>query len=258
MSCPRVAAARASCRLCRNAGMVAVVAVACPELPPDDDVPRRWTRLLPAWRCPGTLPWRWGRVPACFVQAPRRWWPGWSANYAPEDRFCRSRPARICGRVDLELIRVGTVGLCGRCRAHDWPNLARAVAENVCGHRQGRPRRRSVLRFRAPPGPACGRCGRVGPSPAEPADTSPTSAIAASVRRWRPAGAVGEHKPCFFVADGRPICPACSPRATSACAHCAKPRPPLPVGPKVQCASRAIGPLCLGGEPARDAGTGVA
>ena len=58
----------------------------------------------------------------------------------------------ICKRSGLDLIRSGTVGLCGRCRAHELAEACSACGRKPCSRRQGQRRRRFVLRLRAPPG----------------------------------------------------------------------------------------------------------
>lgn len=141
-----------------------------------------------------------------------------------------------CGRTDRPLVRVGTTGVCPRCRRYQ-------LAEDcsVCG------RRRVVVSrgsdgagrcFACSPRPerACGRCGRVRPiarrGRAGEADICDSC--------FRPPVATcqscGRHKPCNFVAAGRPICASCSPRATTTCVHCGQQRPPSARWPE--------GPVC--------------
>jgi len=141
-----------------------------------------------------------------------------------------------CGRTAKSLIRVGVIGLCGRCRAHQ---LAEACSR--CGRVRvvtARAEKGAALCFACAPRPqrTCGRCGRVGPIAARACGAEPDICNSCFRSPVATCGTCGRDKPCSFVAAGRPVCASCSPRALSVCAHCTKLRP--------ACARWPEGPVC--------------
>lgn len=82
----------------------------------------------------------------------------------------------------------------------------------------------------------CGRCGRVD----EIAIRATATTADICVNCYRPPVAVcqrcGRNRPCYHVAEGRPICASCCPRVDAECAHCGELRPPT--------ARWAEGPVC--------------
>jgi hypothetical protein len=141
-----------------------------------------------------------------------------------------------CQRTGLTLIRVGTVGLCGRCRARQLAEACSACQQvRVVTARLADGR---SLCFACAPRPArtCGRCGRIGPIARRATSVDPDICNSC----FRPPIAIcsscGHAKPCYFAATPRPVCLSCSPRATSVCAHCGQRRPP--------CARWSEGPVC--------------
>jgi hypothetical protein len=234
--CPaghQLAVGVAGCRGCRVEAIIAVVAVACPELARQDIA-----AAVQATVTSGAV----ARDLAVALAAG----PAVVAGGAPPvvGRLVaelRGRGSSLsvpacahCGRVGLSLIRVGVIGLCGRCRAHQLAEACSGCGRVrvVTGRGDSGP-----LCFACAPRPArtCGRCGRPGPIARRAHDGEPDICSC-----FRPlvatCGSCGRHKPCFFVSVGRPLCASCSPRALSTCAHCDKLRPP--------CARWPEGPVC--------------
>ena len=157
---PAGAGASAPCRVCRHASIVAVVAAACPELSAG--------AVSAALDATITSPAVSHDLVVALAAGPdvvRAGAPPVVARLVGELRARGSVlpvPAcAICGRSGLELIRSGTVGLCGRCRSHE-----RAEACSTCGRKRvvvGRAGGGGALCFACAPRPArvCGRCGRV-------------------------------------------------------------------------------------------------
>ena len=81
-------------------------------------------------------------------------------------------------------------------------------------------------RLGAPAERLCGRCGRID----EIAIRATATTADICVNCYRPPIAVcescGRRRPCYHVAEGRPICASCSPRVDAECAHCGQLRPP--------------------------------
>jgi hypothetical protein len=130
-----------------------------------------------------------------------------------------------CGRTGLELIRVGVIGLCGRCRSHQL-----AEACSGCGRVRviyGRDIAGGALCFACAPRPArrCGRCGRVAPIARRARDGEPDICDSC----FRPPAATcskcGHRKPCHFASSDRPICLSCSSWRQLRCSHCGQCRP---------------------------------
>jgi hypothetical protein len=141
-----------------------------------------------------------------------------------------------CRRIGLALIRVGSIGLCGRCRAHQLAEVC-----SSCGRLRvvvGRGSNGEALCFACVPGPArpCGRCGRVLPMAQRATDSKPDICNNCFRLPMATCRSCGRRKPCNFVAAGRPMCASCSPRAVAACAHCKRLRPPSARWPE--------GPVC--------------
>ena len=82
----------------------------------------------------------------------------------------------------------------------------------------------------------CGRCGRID----EIAVRATATTVDICVNCYRlPLAACdgcGRRRPCYHVAEGRPICANCCPRVDAECAHCGQLRPPT--------ARWAEGPIC--------------
>ncbi len=239
---PAGAGASAPCRVCRRASIVAVVAAACPELSAG--------AVSAALDATITSPAVSRDLVVALAAGPdvvRAGAPPVVARLVGELRARGSVlpvPAcAICGRSGLELIRSGTVGLCGRCRSHE-----RAEACSTCGRKRvvvGRAGGGGALCFACAPRPArvCGRCGRVGPIARRAREAEPDVCNSCFRPPVATCGRCGRTKPCNFVAAGTPICASCSPRAVSACAHCGELRPPA--------ARWSEGPVC---EPCYRAG----
>lgn len=141
-----------------------------------------------------------------------------------------------CGRTGRPLIRVGTTGMCPRCRTHQL-----AEACSVCGLVRvvtARAGDGTAMCFACAPRPArpCGRCGRVRPIARRATQGGPDICVSCFRLPVAACGSCGRHRPCTFVAAGAPICASCSPRAVAACAHCGEQRPP--------CARWPEGPVC--------------
>jgi len=141
-----------------------------------------------------------------------------------------------CGRTGRALIRVGTTGLCPRCRAHQL-----AEACSVCGLVRvvtARGADSAAMCFACAPRPArpCGRCGRARPIARRATQDGPDICVSCFRLPAATCGRCGRIRPCTFVAAGTPKCASCSPRAVAACAHCGERRPP--------CARWAEGPVC--------------
>jgi hypothetical protein len=236
--CPvghELAAGVVACRLCRVATITAVVASACPELAVE--------QIAAAVKATITS----GAVARDLVVALADG-PGVLAGGAPPvvGRLVaelRSRGSVLavpacahCGRIAKSLIRVGVIGLCGRCRAHQ---LAEPCSR--CGRVRvvaGRAEKGAALCFACAPRPqrTCGRCGRVGPIAARACGGEPDICNSCFRSPVATCGTCGRDKPCSFVAAGRPVCASCSPRASSVCAHCTELRP--------ACARWPEGPVC--------------
>jgi hypothetical protein len=82
----------------------------------------------------------------------------------------------------------------------------------------------------------CGRCGRINEIAVRARGDRPD----VCVNCYRPPDATcercGRTRPCYYIAEGRPTCIACSPRRTVCCAHCGQQRPPTAHWPE--------GPVC--------------
>ncbi len=70
------------------------------------------------------------------------------------------------------------------------------------------------------PARACGRCGRVRPIARRARDGDPDLCDGCTQPPLATCTLCGTHRRCHFVAEGRPICLACSPVRTLACSHC--------------------------------------
>jgi hypothetical protein len=140
-----------------------------------------------------------------------------------------------CRRTGLALTRVGSIGLCRRCRAHQ---LAEACSS--CGRLRVVTARGDggALCFACAPRPArpCGRCGRVLPVAQRATKSGPDICNNCFRLPMATCRCCGRRKQCNFVAAGRPICASCSPRAVATCAHCNQSRPPSARWPE--------GPVC--------------
>ncbi|MGP8206027.1 MAG: hypothetical protein ACLQVK_08225 [Acidimicrobiales bacterium] len=221
--------------MCRSVTIAAVVATACPELSEDD--------IAGALGATITSPAVARDLAVALATGPsvlRAGAPPVVARLVAELRARGSVlpvPAcAICKRTGLALIRVGTIGLCGRCRAHQL-----AEACSVCERVRvvtARTDEGGALCFACKPRPArpCGRCGRVAPVARRASGVEPDICNGCFRLPVATCGSCGRRKPCFFVAARNPICISCSPRATAACAHCHRMRPPSARWPE--------GPVC--------------
>ena len=232
---PSAAGPRAVCRACRSETITAVVTAACPELSGDGIA-----GAIEATITSGAV----GRdLAAALAAGPsvlRAGAPPVVGRLVGELRARGSVlpvPAcAMCGRTGLELIRSGTVGLCGRCRARQL-----AEACSACQRVRVVTARRddgAALCFACAPRPAriCGRCGRVAPIARRARGVEPDICNSCFRPPMATCGSCGRSKPCLFVAAGRPICASCSPRAVAACSHCHHMRPPAARWPE--------GPVC--------------
>lgn len=141
-----------------------------------------------------------------------------------------------CGRTGRPLVRVGTTGMCPRCRAHQL-----AEACSGCGLVRvvtARAGDGTAMCFACAPRPgrSCGRCGRVRPIARRATQSGPDICVSCFRLPVATCGGCGRNRPCTFVAAGAPICASCSPRAVATCAHCGERRPP--------CARWPEGPVC--------------
>lgn len=141
-----------------------------------------------------------------------------------------------CGRTGRSLIRVGTTGVCPRCRTHQL-----AEACSGCGLVRvvtARGGDGAAACFACAPRPArpCGRCGRVRAIARRAIDGEADICVSCFRLPVATCGSCGRRMPCTFVAAGAPRCASCSPRAVAACAHCGERRPP--------CARWPEGPVC--------------
>ncbi len=223
------------CGACRAETITATVSLACPDLPAE--------HVAAAVEAAITSPAAARDLVTALAAGPEVLAAGAPAVVGRLVAELRSRGSALpvpacadCGRSGLALIRSGTTGLCGRCRAHQLAEACSAChrARVVVARRDdGGP-----LCFACAPRPAriCGRCGRLGPIARRA--TGGVADICNSCFRPPVAvcGSCGRSRPCSFVAVGRPICASCSPRSASACAHCAQMRPP--------CARWPEGPVC--------------
>ncbi|MGH9155417.1 MAG: hypothetical protein ACRD1K_06165, partial [Acidimicrobiales bacterium] len=142
----------------------------------------------------------------------------------------------VCGRSGRPLVRVGTTGVCPRCRSHQL-----AEACSGCGRVRVVTRRTgdgAAMCFACSPRPArpCGRCGRARPIARRGRGGEADICVSCFRLPAATCGSCGRRRPCAFVAAGAPICATCSPRAVATCAHCDKQRPP--------CAQWPEGPVC--------------
>ncbi|MDQ3680179.1 MAG: hypothetical protein M3378_06485 [Actinomycetota bacterium] len=141
-----------------------------------------------------------------------------------------------CGRTGRPLVRVGTTGVCPRCRSHQL-----AEACSGCGRvrvviSRGSDGAPSCAACAPRPARPCGRCGRIRPIARRGRDGEDDICDSC----FRPPVATcctcGRRRPCWFVSAGHPTCASCSPKAVATCAHCAKLRAP--------CAHWPEGPVC--------------
>lgn len=224
-----------ACRICRVVTITAAVTSACPELAAEEiaaAVEATVTSAAVARDLAGAL----------------ADGPGVLAGGAPSvvGRLVAELRARgsalavptcaHCGRSAMSLIRVGVIGLCGRCRAHQLAETC-----SGCGRVRvvtGRGEQGAALCFACAPRPqrVCGRCGRMGPIAARAAGDEPDICNKCFRSPMATCGTCRREKPCSFVAAGRPVCAPCSPRSPSVCAHCTKLRP--------ACARWPEGPVC--------------
>ena len=150
-----------------------------------------------------------------------------------------------CGRVDRPLVRSGEEGVCPRCRSHELAEVCGACGERrpvISRHPDGSPR---CWRCNDRPRRRCGICGEEAFIARRAKDGDPDVCN----RCFRPpvarCGNCGRHRPCYFVAAGRPRCSSCAPRRSAPCAHCGVARPPCvrwPEGPVCEpCYRAALG-----------------
>jgi hypothetical protein len=218
------AARQAVCPRCRKDMIVAVVAVACPELPADEIAAAVDATITSAAAARD--------LAAAVSEGPEVLAGGAPPVVARLVGELRARGSALpepacshCGRVGLELIRVATIGLCGRCRSRQL-----AEACSACGQVRvvyGRDNAGGALCPACAPRPArrCGRCGRTAPIARRARDGQPDICDSC----FRPPVATchkcGRRKPCNFAGSDRPICLSCSSRRQLRCSHCGQLRP---------------------------------
>lgn len=141
-----------------------------------------------------------------------------------------------CGRTDRGLTRSDVGGVCPRCRRRQLatacarcgvikPVAARDEHKRpVCARCADRPQRR------------CGRCGRIRRIALRATGTEPDICDGCYQGHHAVCVCCQRRRPCAFVAEGRPTCQNCRPRATAVCAHCGQDRPPTARWPQ--------GPVC--------------
>lgn len=141
-----------------------------------------------------------------------------------------------CERVGLDLVATGEEGLCERCRRRQLATACGAcgVVKPVYGRGEGGEPLCSVCAPR--PERRCSRCGRVKAIARRAHDAEGELCVSCFQGHFATCRVCGRHRPCQFVAAGRPICASCTPRRTSRCAHCGKDRP--------ACARWPEGPVC--------------
>lgn len=150
---------------------------------------------------------------------------------------CLPEPACTrCGRTGRPLTRSSAGGVCARCRRRQLAEACTrcGVVKPVAGRDEaGRP---VCARCGDQPQRQCGRCGRVRRIAQRARGDQPD--ICDGCFRGHEAVCVscGRRRPCAFVAEGRPTCPTCRPRAVAVCAHCGRSRPPSARWPE--------GPVC--------------
>lgn len=229
------AGAGAVCAACRVATISATVTAACPELSAD--------RVAAAVEATITSP-----AVARDLAAALSFGPDVLAAGAPPvvGRLVgelRARGSALavpacarCGRTARPLTRVGTTGICPRCRAHQLAEVCSSCARTRVVTARGSGG--GALCFACAPRPArpCGRCGRVLPVAKRATGTDPDICNNCFHPPIATCRCCGRRKPCHFVAAGNPICASCSPKAVAACAHCDQLRPP--------CAHWPEGPVC--------------
>ena len=175
---------------------------------------------------PARAPWPWGR---------RRWSAGWCGSSARGANLPEPTCAR-CGRAHLKLAVTGKAGLCPRCRArHNATACGRCGVVKVVYGRG--PTGEALCSVCAPrPERRCSRCGRVRSIARRAHDGQGELCGSCFHGPVATCSVCGQHRPCNFVAVGRPICMSCSPRRASRCAHCGEERP--------ACARWPEGPVC--------------
>lgn len=214
----------ARCRACREEQIRHAVVTACPELPSE--------QIAEAVAATITSPAVARDLAAALSTGPEILAAGAPQVIARLVAELRGRGAllpapacAICKRSNRPLTRVGTTGLCGRCRAHQLAKPCSSCGRvRVVVHRGegGVP-----LCFSCAPRPmrVCSRCQQMRPIARRARDGVGDLCNAC----FRPPVATccscGRDKPCFFVGTGRPLCASCSPRALSVCAHCGSSRP---------------------------------
>ena len=223
------------CAVCRVATIAAVVTAACPELTAGEVAAAIGAAITGGAAARD--------LAAALVDGPRVLTAGAPPVVARLVVELRSRGSVLpvpacahCERTELTLIRDGTVGLCGRCRARQLAEACSACQKiRVVTARlaDGSP-----LCFACAPRPerTCGRCGRMGPIARRATGAEPDICNSCFGPPVAVCSACGHTKPCYFAATPRPVCLSCSPRATPVCAHCGQRRPP--------CARWPEGPVC--------------
>jgi hypothetical protein len=229
------------CRVCRKDMIVAVVAAACPELSADDIAAGvdATTATAAAARDlavalsegPGVLA---GGAPSVVARLVGELRARGSALPEPSCAHCARR--------GLGLIRVGTIGLCNRCRAHQLAEACSACERRrvvIARDSQGRP-----LCFACAPRPArlCGRCGRIRPISRRAKDGQADICNSCFRPPVATCSGCGKPKPCHFAGSDRPICASCSSWRSLACSHCGECRPAQahwPEGPVCESCYRA-------------------
>jgi hypothetical protein len=223
------------CHVCRVAAIAAVASSACPDLAAGD-VTAAVTATVTSAAVARSLMAALTHGPAVLAAGA----PPVVARLVGE---LRARGASLaepvcahCERAGRELIRVGTIGLCPRCRTHQLAEACSAcrrlrvvTARTAAG---------GSLCFACAPRPArvCGRCGREGPIARRARDGEPDICNRCYRLPMAACGICGQLRRCSFVAEGHPLCSACGPRRSLTCAHCGEYRQPSAHWPE--------GPVC--------------
>ncbi len=130
-----------------------------------------------------------------------------------------------CGRAHPKLAVTDGAGLCPRCRAR-----YNATACSRCGvvkvvYGRG-PAGEALCSVCAPrPERHCSCCGRVRRIARRAHDGQGELCNSCFHGPVATCSVCARHRPCYFVATGRPVCRSCSQRRPSRCAHCGEDRP---------------------------------
>ena len=232
---PSGAGRRAVCRLCRKDMIVAVAIAVCPEMSADAIAAAVDATITSAAAARD--------LATALSEGPRVLVGGAPPVVARLVGELRARGSSLpepscssCARTGLELIRVGTIGLCNRCRAHQLAEDCSACGRCrvvIARDAHGRP-----LCFGCAPRPVrlCGRCGRMAAIARRGRDGQPDICNSCFRPPVATCSCCAKPKPCRFASSDRPVCSACSSWTPQICAHCQRSRPAV--------AHWSEGPVC--------------